>query len=34
MPAQWLRNQKFKAREQILVTLRDGDLHAQVSVVI
>jgi hypothetical protein len=29
MPAQWLRSKKFNAREQLLVALLDGDLHAQ-----
>ena len=29
MPAQWLRNKRGKARDQVLVALRDGDLHAQ-----
>ena len=29
LPAHWLRAQKVRAREQVLVALRDGDLHAQ-----
>ncbi len=29
LPAHWLRAQKVRAREQVLVTLHDGDLHAQ-----
>lgn len=29
MPAQWLRNNRCKARDEVLVALRDGDLHAQ-----
>jgi len=29
LPAHWLRAQKTRAHEQVLVALRDGDLHAQ-----
>jgi len=29
LPAHWLRTGKARAREQVLVALRDGDLHAQ-----
>ena len=29
LPAQWLRTRKVRAREEVLVALRDGDLHAQ-----